>query len=85
MVAQILVNGIIAGLAYGLFALGFGLAYNTTRIFNFAHGAVYTLAAYSFYTCYVILAVGPYCPRQFCRRVSPPRLALLWTSWFFVR
>ena len=54
VVAQILVNGIIAGLAYGLFALGFGLAYNTTRIFNFAHGAIYTLAAYCFYTCYVL-------------------------------
>jgi branched-chain amino acid transport system permease protein len=54
VVAQILVNGIIAGLAYALFALGFGLAYNTTRIFNFAHGAVYTLAAYSFYTFFVI-------------------------------
>lgn len=53
VIAQILVNGIISGLAYALFALGFGLAYNTTRIFNFAHGAVYTLAAYSFYTGYV--------------------------------
>ena len=52
--AQILVNGIIGGLAYALFALGFGLVYNTTRIFNFAHGAVYTLAAYSFYTFFVI-------------------------------
>jgi len=50
MVTQLLANGIIAGCAYALVALGFALIYNTTRTFHFAHGAVYTLAAYLFYT-----------------------------------
>lgn len=50
MVNQLLANGIIAGCAYALVALGFALIYNTTRTFHFAHGAVYTLAAYFFYT-----------------------------------
>ncbi len=51
MVTQLLANGIIAGCAYALVALGFALIYNTTRTFHFAHGAVYTLSAYLFYTC----------------------------------
>jgi branched-chain amino acid transport system permease protein len=55
LITQFLVNGFITGLAYALIALGFGLVYNTTRIFNFAHGAVYTLSAYAFYTFYVVM------------------------------
>lgn len=50
MPIQFLANGIVAGCAYALVALGFGLIYNTTRIFHFAHGAIYTLSAYLFYT-----------------------------------
>jgi branched-chain amino acid transport system permease protein len=52
MLIQILANGIIYGCAYALVALGFALIYNTTRIFHFAHGAVYTLSAYLFFTVY---------------------------------
>jgi branched-chain amino acid transport system permease protein len=55
LVLQFLVNGIMIGSAYALIALGFGLIYNTTRIFNFAYGAVYTLAAYLFYTFHISL------------------------------
>src|SRR5438552_4135570 len=43
---QIFVNGLIAGSGYGLVGLSFGLIYATTHFFHFAHGAVYTLAAY---------------------------------------
>jgi branched-chain amino acid transport system permease protein len=50
MITQLLANGIVAGCAYALVAHGFALIYNTTRTFHFAHGAVYTLAAYLFYT-----------------------------------
>lgn len=47
---QLFINGIISGCAYAFVALGFALIYNTTRIFHFAHGAVYVCAAYLFYT-----------------------------------
>lgn len=47
---QLLANGIVAGAVWALVALGFGLIYNTTRIFHIAHGVVYTIAAYAFYT-----------------------------------
>lgn len=50
MILQLTINGFITGCVYALIALGFALIYNTTRIFHFAHGAIYTLAAYLFYT-----------------------------------
>jgi branched-chain amino acid transport system permease protein len=46
---QLIINGIIAGSIYALIALGFALIYYTVRFFHFAHGAVYTLAAYLVY------------------------------------
>jgi len=50
MLIQLLANGFVSGCGYALVALGFALIYNTTRTFHFAHGAIYTLAAYLFYT-----------------------------------
>lgn len=50
MILQLLANGLVSGCVYALVALGFGLIYNTTRIFHIAHGIVYTVAAYLFYT-----------------------------------
>lgn len=57
MISQLLVNGIITGTAYALVAMGFALIYSTTKTFHFAHGAVYTLAAYLFYTLFTLLHV----------------------------
>jgi len=50
MILQLLANGLVTGCIYALVALGFGLIYNTTRIFHIAHGIVYTIAAYLLYT-----------------------------------
>lgn len=47
MLSQLVLNGIIAGSAYALLALGFGLIYSVTRFFHFAHGGIYTIAAYA--------------------------------------
>jgi branched-chain amino acid transport system permease protein len=46
MVAQLFANGLATGSLYALSALGFGLIYNTTRVFHIAYGAVYTVSAY---------------------------------------
>jgi len=54
MLLQLFINGIITGCTYALMALGFSLIYITTRIFHFAHGAIYTLSAYLFFTFYNI-------------------------------
>lgn len=48
------VAGLTAGAVYSLAAVGLVLTYKTTGVFNFAHGALATLSAYSFYTLHVI-------------------------------
>jgi len=47
---QILINGVIAGSIYALIAIGFTVIYRTVKFFNFAHGVVYTTAAYLAYS-----------------------------------
>jgi branched-chain amino acid transport system permease protein len=54
---QFLVNGLVTGLVYALVALGFNVIYSTTRVFHFAHGAVYAVSAYAFYALTVLLKV----------------------------
>ena len=49
MLVQLLANGFSNGLMIALMAAGFALIYNTTRVFHVAHGAVYVLAAYTYY------------------------------------
>jgi branched-chain amino acid transport system permease protein len=57
LVVQLLANGLVNGCGYALVALGFAFVYNTTRIFHFAHGAVYALAAYVFYSLFAQLGI----------------------------
>ena len=44
---QLVVNGIFAGSIYALLGLSFATIFSTTKIWHFAHGAVYTLGAYA--------------------------------------
>src|SRR6266700_207363 len=44
------VAGLSAGSVYALAGVGLVLTYKTSGIFNFAHGALATVAAYLFYT-----------------------------------
>jgi ABC-type branched-subunit amino acid transport system ATPase component/branched-subunit amino acid ABC-type transport system permease component len=48
-----IIIGVVAGSVYGLAATGLVLTYKTAGIFNFAHGAVATTAAYAFYSLHV--------------------------------
>lgn len=50
---QTLLSGLAAGGVYALVALGFGLAYRTTRVFNFAQGAFGALGAYITFSLFV--------------------------------
>lgn len=47
--AQLTVNGLVSGSVFALLALSFGVILGTTRTFHFAHGVVYTAAAYAAY------------------------------------
>lgn len=49
LLMQFIINGIAFGALISLVALGFGLVYNTTRIFHIAHGAVYASSAYALF------------------------------------
>lgn len=46
---QFILDGISKGSVYALVATGFGLIYTTTGVFHLAHGAIYILAAYTFF------------------------------------
>jgi len=55
MLIQFILNGIIAGSIYSLIAIGFTVIYRTVKFFHFAHGVVYTAAAYFAYTLIISL------------------------------
>lgn len=44
--SQLLVRGLISGSLYALLGVSWGIIYNTTKTFHFAHGFIFTLAAY---------------------------------------
>lgn len=46
LVAQLLARGLITGSVYAMLGVSWGIIYNTTRTFHFAHGLVYGMAAY---------------------------------------
>ncbi len=58
MILQFLANGLCSGALFAIMAFGFGIIYNTTNIFHFAHGAVYVAAAYLFYLLLSILKLN---------------------------
>jgi len=47
IVPQLVLNSLIAGSVYALMALGFNLAYNTTKFFNLAHGVMAAIGGYA--------------------------------------
>jgi branched-subunit amino acid ABC-type transport system permease component len=58
VLSQFFFNGIVAGSVYALIALGFAMIYTASRVFHFAHGGVYTVAAFAGYTVMVTLGLG---------------------------
>lgn len=55
MIAQIVVNGILAGLVYVIMALGFTLVFGIMRVVNFAHGEFYMTGAMVVMVLYGVL------------------------------
>lgn len=56
MLAQQLLNGVVVGSIYALFALGFTLVFGINHILNLAHGAVFMWAAFA--ALYAVTALG---------------------------
>lgn len=57
MLAQQLVNGLVVGSVYALFALGFTLIFSVNHILNMAHGAVFMVGAFVGLLCVTQLAL----------------------------
>lgn len=54
LLLQLMVNGLQLGALYALIAVGFSLIFGSTKVFHFAHGATFTIAAYIFYDLYSV-------------------------------
>lgn len=54
MIAQQLLNGLISGAVYALFALGFTLIFGVQKVLNLAHGGVFMAGAFIAYYAVVI-------------------------------
>jgi branched-subunit amino acid ABC-type transport system permease component len=44
-----LINGIITGSQYALFAAGLAIIFGVVRVFNFAHGVLFVAGGYAMY------------------------------------
>lgn len=53
-----IIIGLVTGAVYGLAGVGLVLTYKTSGIFNFAYGALATVAVYVFYELYVVHGVN---------------------------
>ncbi|MDB5092543.1 MAG: ABC-type transporter, integral rane subunit [Candidatus Eremiobacteraeota bacterium] len=60
LIAQDLVNGILAGGILAVVALGFSLVWGIMNIINLAHGAFIMLGAYATYQLFTALHVDPF-------------------------
>src|ERR1700693_3076299 len=58
LLLQLIINGIQLGALYALTAAGFSLIFGSTRIFHFAHGAAFAIAAYLFYYLFAVTGAG---------------------------
>ena len=76
-----IVAGVAVGSVYSLAGLGLVLTYKTSGIFNFAHGALATLAAYVFYAVNVQCGLPWYLAAILTVFVLGPLLGILFESF----
>ena len=72
-----IISGLVTGAVYGLAAVGLVLTYKTSGVFNFAHGALATVAAYLFYTLHVSHGVAWPVAALVCVFVVSPPIAIV--------
>ena len=54
MLAQQILNGLVSGAIYALFALGFNLIFGVQKVLNLAHGGVFMAGAFIAYYAVVL-------------------------------
>ena len=60
LIAEAVANGLLAGAAYALVALGLTLVYGVLHIVNFAHGALLSLAMFAAWGLHAATGLDPY-------------------------
>lgn len=58
LIAQLTINGLIAGSIYALVACGFSLIYSTNKFMHFAHGVSVTVAGYILFALFAEFSVN---------------------------
>ena len=60
VLAQLIVNGLIAGAIYALVASGFSLIYSTNKFMHFAHGSSVVVAGYFLFSLFSVVGIPFY-------------------------
>jgi branched-chain amino acid transport system permease protein len=59
IVVNVVIEGVLTGLVYGLMALGLSVIFGIVRVVNFAHGEFAVVAMYAAYLLFVTLGLDP--------------------------
>jgi branched-chain amino acid transport system permease protein len=59
-VANLVLGGVLAGLVYGLMALGLSVIFGVVRVVNFAHGEMMTIAMYATIVLFAATGLDPF-------------------------
>ena len=59
MLVSILINGLVSGGMYAVFAVGFSLVFGVAKILNLAHTAFYMVAAFLVFVATITLGANP--------------------------
>ena len=59
IVLNVVIQGVLSGLVYGLMALGLSVIFGVVRVVNFAHGEFAVVAMYAAYLLFVTLGLDP--------------------------
>jgi len=59
IVLNVVIQGVLTGLVYGLMALGLSVIFGVVRVVNFAHGEFAVVAMYAAYLLFVTLGLDP--------------------------
>lgn len=59
VVLNIILNGFLTGLVYGLMALGLSVIFGVVRIVNFAHGELMAVAMYAAVVSFAVFGIDP--------------------------
>jgi branched-subunit amino acid ABC-type transport system permease component len=81
-IPQLTVNGVVAGSAYGLLGVGFGIILGVTGRFHFAYSITYTLAAYMAFTFWDRWGV-PFWPAAILGILSVTALGIAMEEWVY--